>query len=73
MPLECKEIQNMYQMLNAIVVQENAEIPTTKCRWKPRKYKTRLTYNCAHLRSTKESLTDSVECGTGWYLMVLGH
>ena len=23
--------------------------------------KTRLTYNCAHLRSTKESLTDSVK------------
>ena len=36
-------------------------------------FETRLTYNCAHLRSTKESLTDSVECGTGWYLMVLGH
>ena len=24
-------------------------------------YRTRLTYNCAHLRSTKESLTDSVK------------
>ena len=50
---------------------------------------TRLTYYCAHLRSTKESLTFeyfdterywlvldgtwSVEGGTGWYLMVLGH
>ena len=41
---------------------------------------TRLTYNCAHLRSTKESLTfeydiydgnGSVEGGTGWYLVVL--
>ena len=32
---------------------------------------TRLTYNCAHLRSTKESLT--FECfDTGWYLVVLG-
>ena len=32
--------------------------------------KTRLTYNCADLRSTKESLT--LEGGTGWYLVVLG-
>ena len=24
-------------------------------------FETRLTYNCAHLRSTKESLTDSVK------------
>ena len=36
---------------------------------------TRLTYNCAYLRSTKESLTydgtGSVEGGTGWYLVVL--
>ena len=34
------------------------------------KRKTRLTYNCAHIRSTKESLT--LEGGTGWYLVVLG-
>ena len=40
--------------------------------------KTRLTYNCAHLRWTKESLTfeydgtGSVEGGTGWYLVELG-
>ena len=38
---------------------------------------TRLTYNCAHLRSTKESLTFEfgtwlVEDGTGRYLVVLG-
>ena len=33
--------------------------------------RTRLTYNCAHLRSTKESPT--FECfDTGWYLVVLG-
>ena len=31
---------------------------------------TRLMYNCAHLRSTKESLT--LEGSTGWYLVVLG-
>ena len=30
-------------------------------REKGSKEKTRLTYNCAHLRSTKESLTDSVK------------
>ena len=29
-----------------------------------------LTYNCAHLKSTKESLT--VEGGTGWYRVGLG-
>ena len=34
------------------------------------KEKTRLTYNCAHLMSTKESLT--LEGGTGWYLVVMG-
>ena len=34
------------------------------------KEKTRLTYNCAHLRSTEESLT--LENGTGLYLVVLG-
>ena len=28
---------------------------------KKRLSRTRLTYNCAHLRSTKESLTDSVK------------
>ena len=27
----------------------------------PNHVETRLTYNCAHLRSTKESLTDSVK------------
>ena len=41
---------------------------------------TRLTYNCDHLRSTKESLifeydiydcTESVEGCTGWYLVEL--
>ena len=32
---------------------------------------TRLTFNCAHLKSTKESLT--VEGGTGWFLVILGH
>ena len=31
---------------------------------------TRLTHNCAHLRSTNESLT--VEGDTGWYLVILG-
>ena len=31
---------------------------------------TRLTYNCAHLRSTKESLT--LEGSIAWYLVVLG-
>ena len=34
------------------------------------KKKTRLTYNCAHLRSTEESLT--LKHGTGLYLVVLG-
>ena len=48
---------------------------------------TKLTYNSAHLRSTKKSLTfkydilwymmiydgtGSLEGGTGWYLVVLG-
>ena len=41
---------------------------------------TRIKYNCAHLRWTKENLTldmtydgtGSVEGGTGWYLVVLG-
>ena len=41
---------------------------------------TRLTYNCAHLRWTKESLTLEYDIrwywvsrrGTGWYLVVLG-
>ena len=35
---------------------------------------TRLTYNCAHLRSTKESLTFFILTlgGTVWYLVVLG-
>ena len=36
---------------------------------------TRLSYNCAHLRSTKESLTFLFFLtlgGTGWYLVVLG-
>ena len=41
---------------------------------------TRLTYNCAHPRSTKESLTfeydiydgtGSVEGSTGWYFVLL--
>ena len=50
-------------------------------RRKKKRRETRLTYNCAHLRSTKESLTfeydiydgtGSVEGGTGWYLVVLG-
>ena len=31
------------------------------------KEKTRLTYNCAHLRSTEESLT--LESGTGLYIL----
>ena len=37
-------------------------------------FKTRLSYNCAHLRSTKESLTFFILTlgGTGWYLVVLG-
>ena len=30
------------------------------------KQNTRLTYNCAHLRSTKENY------GTGWFLVILG-
>ena len=36
--------------------------------------KTRLSYNCAHLRSAKESLTFFILTlgGTGWYLVVLG-
>ena len=36
--------------------------------------RTRLSYNCAHLRSTKESLTFFIMTlgGTGWYLVVLG-
>ena len=32
--------------------------------------RTRLTYNCAHLRSTKESLTFEY-FDTGWYWLVL--
>ena len=32
-------------------------------------YRTRLTYNCAHLRSTKESLTDSVKIFLGENLL----
>ena len=37
---------------------------------------TRLTYNCAHISQVnkgKSGGTGSVEGGTGWYLMVLGH
>ena len=37
-----------------------SSIPTIISQFWPFK-KTRLTYNCAHLRSTKESLTDSVK------------
>ena len=47
------------------------------CGEEEKRRRTRLTYNCAHLRSTKESLileydTGSLEGGTGWYLVVLG-
>ena len=49
-------------------------------RRKKKRRETRLTYNCAHLRSTKESLTfeydiydgtGSVEDDTGWYFVLL--
>ena len=37
-------------------------------------FETRLTYNCAHLRSTKEILTFFILTlgDTGWYLVLLG-
>ena len=57
----------MYDMLKAKI--DRLALKIISKNKKP--FKTRLTYNCAHLRSTKESLTFKY-FDTGRYWLVLG-
>ena len=53
----------------AMVGSRNIKVQYRRINLDKKLFLTRLTYNCAHLRSTKESLTLE---GSGWYLVALG-